>query len=81
MECTKIKGKKMICIPKSEFQERIIRIQAEMEKEKLAFGTDVAGITHISCSFDRSSEHIAGVTFKGSAVSVINIADKSCGFT
>lgn len=25
----------MICIPKSEFQERIIRIQAEMEKEKL----------------------------------------------
>ena len=25
----------MICIPKSEFQERLIRIQAEMEKEKL----------------------------------------------
>ena len=25
----------MICIPKSEFKERIIRIQAEMEKEKL----------------------------------------------
>ena len=26
------KGQKMICIPESEFKERIIRIQAEMEK-------------------------------------------------
>ena len=25
----------MICIPKSEFQERLVRIQAEMEREKL----------------------------------------------
>ena len=25
----------MIAIPKSEFQERIIRIQAEMEREKI----------------------------------------------